>query len=286
VWRAGLSRFLNCTLFFNLRYYGSFTVASTWHGYMIGLPNFLHWRQLPGLLGFLLVHALLPLVYVLFLLRYRRGSRLGPATGVPWDRLMLVACVGIALLLSVAPAPTWARLFYVSLPVLILFGWFLSLEGRVRRVVAAGLTIIATGLVVALPIAKQIHHSPTLALPAGRTAFLNRDALDRYTWVASHTKPSDYFFGGFYADFYFPLDLRNPGPVPFVTATQYTRPEEVQQVVAGLEKHHVHAALWALALDMPDDPQGDNLAPLRAYLRAHYHVVDKFPDFDALIRND
>jgi len=169
---------------------------------------------------------------------------------------------------------------------LLLFCWFLSEGGKWQRPASGTLTVATVGLVLMLPVVKQLHRPATLGLPAGRTAFLNLDALERYRWVASHTKPSDHFFGGLYADFYFPLDVRNPGPVPFVTATQYTRPEEVQQVVAGLDKHQVHAVLWASVLDMPDDPQGDNLAPLRAYLRANYHVVQKFAEFNALLRND
>jgi len=199
---------------------------------------------------------------------------------------MLVTFVGLALLLSVAGAPSWARLYYVVPPALLLFGWLLSVESQWQPIVARALTVATLALLVVLPVAKQLHRPAILNLPAGPTAFLNEDALERYRWVAGHTSPGDYFFGGFYADFYFPLDLRNPTPVPYVTAMQYTRPEEVQQVVAGLERDRVHAVLWAAALDMFDNPQGDNLAPLRAYLRAHYHGVQRFPEFDALFRND
>jgi hypothetical protein len=281
VWQASVARFVYCTLIFNLRYYGG---LGTWGGYMIGLPSFWHWRQVPGLMGFVMVHSVLPLAYVFFFLRYRRCSPQIPEA--QWNRLMMLALVGLALLLSVAGAPTWARLFYASLPAVILFVWFLTFPGTLRRLTGNALMILAAGLALVLPIAKQMHHPEFLALPAGRAAFLNQIAFDRYAWLASHTRSGDYFFGGFYADFYFPMALRNPAPVPFVTATEYTRPEEVQETIAGLEKHRVNAVFWATALDLPDDPQRDHLAPLRAYLRANYHVAKDFPEFATWIRND
>jgi hypothetical protein len=284
VWQAGLAKFTYCTLTFNYRYYGSFSVASTWHGYMIGLPAFLHWRQLPGLIGFLLVHALLPLAYVLVLFRYFRRSPDGPQEH--WDRVILIALVGSALLLSVSAAPTWARLYYVALPALILLPWILNVEEKAGKILSCGLYVVAVILVVILPIAKQVHRPAFLELPAGRTAFFNHDAYDRYGWAATHTRPSEFFFGGFYPDFYFLLGLRNPAPVAYVTSTDYTRPEEVQETIAGLERHHVKTVLWAAALDLPDKPEGDHLSPLRDYVHTHYRVAEKFPEFDAWVRKD
>jgi hypothetical protein len=283
-WRAGLARFIDCTLIFNLRYYGSFAGGSTWRGYMTGLSEFLHWQKIPGLLGFLLIHALLPLVYILFLVRYRRDSQKVPTE--PWDRLMLINLVGVLSLLSVAAAPTWARLYYVSLPALILFIWILKSERRAGRLLVNTLYATAAILMVALPISKQFHERAYLDLPTGRIAFLNREAYERYRWAASETQPSDFFFGGLFPDFYFILNLRNPGPVPFITPYEYTRPEEVQEVLAGLEAHRVKLVLWTSALDLPSNSQGDHLGPLRAYIRNHYHVTRRSPEYDVWSRNN
>ncbi len=283
-WQAGLARFIYCTLIFNLRYYGSFAGASTWRGYMIGLPSFLQWQRLPGLFGFLLVHALVPLVYILFLLRYQRHDR--HASGQHWDRLMLINLVGVASFLSVAAAPTWARLCYVSLPALILFAWMLKSAGRVGHFLCSALCVFTAILMVGFPIATQIHWRAYLDLPTGRTAFLVRDAYERYGWVASQTRPSDFFFGGWFPEFYFSLDLRNPGPVPFIAPYEYTRPSEVREIIDGLEKHHVRIVLWTSGLDLPDDPQGDHLGPLRAYIRNHYRVARDFPEFEVWVRKD
>jgi len=83
---------------------------------------------------------------------------------------------------------------------------------------------------------------------------------------------------------YFPMGLRNPAKVPYVTTTDYTRPEEVLDVVDSLEKHRVRFVLWPLDLEVRagNPSAGDHLGPLRTYLRAHYHVVRTFSDFDQL----
>jgi hypothetical protein len=282
-WRAGLARFIYCTVIFNLRYYGSFEGGSTWRGYMTGLWGFFAWPRLPGIAGFLLVHLLIPLVYILFFVRYIRRSR--QSSDESWDRLMLVAMVGVASLLSVGLAPTWARLYYVSLPGLILFVWILKCEGRTGQFVATALQIITLVLTLAFPIAKQLHQRTYLDLPSGYMAFLNQEAYEKYRWAQQRTKPGDFFFGGPYAEFYFLLDLRDPSPVPFITPFEYTRPEEVQSTLDGLETHKVKFVLWAPALDLPEDRRGDHLAPLRAYLRSHYHVGQELPEFEVWVRN-
>lgn len=279
-WRA----FIHSTLIFSLRYYPALAGANNFQVYMAGLGGFLHWQRIPDLLGFILIHALLPLIYILFLVRHHRDS--SQNTAQPWDALMLINFVGVFSLLSVVAAPTWARLYYVSLPALILFVWFLRPEGPGGQASSRLLLGYTTILLVALPLAKQLHHPSYLNLPTGRVAFLNPDAYDRYRWASSKTQPSDYFFGGLFPDFYFILKLRNPAPVAFVTPYEYTRPEEVQAVLAGLEQHHVKTLLWVPALDLPTNPQGDHLPPLRRYIREHYHVSSTLPEYDVWTRND
>jgi hypothetical protein len=282
-WRAGLARFVYCTLLFNLRYYGSFEGGSTWRGYMTGLLGFLEWQRLPGIAGFLLIHLLIPLVYILFFVRYLRRS--GQSAGEPWDRLMLLTIIGLASLLSVGLAPTWARLYYVSLPALILFVWILKSEGRAGQFVSNILYVVTLALAAAFPIGKQLHWRDYLDLPSGRMAFLNHEAYEKYRWAARQTRPGDFFFGGPYPDFYFLLDLRDPGPVPFITPFEYTRPEEVQAVVEGLEKHRVEMILWGPPLDTSEDRRGDHLGPLRTYVRSRYHIAEELPEFEAWVRN-
>jgi hypothetical protein len=279
-WRA----FIRSTLIFSFRYYPTLSGANDVQGYLGGVAGFLHWQRTPDLLGFVFIHVLLPLIYILVLVRYYRGSP--QHTAQPWDALMLINLFGIFSLISVAAAPTWARLYYVSLPALILFVWFLefaTIRGRRFSKLLLGYSVI---LLLVLPLTKQLHHPAYLDLPTGRTAFLNREAYDRYRWAASHTHPSDFFFGGLFPDFYFILGLRNPGPVAFITPYEYTRPEEVQRLLEGLEQHDVKIILWAPALDLPSSPQSDHLPPLRLYIHQHYHVSSTFPEFQVWARND
>ena len=96
-----------------------------------------------------------------------------------------------------------------------------------------------------------------------------------------HTRPSEYFLEGHWPSFYFLLGLRNPASVPFLSNTNYTRPEQVREAVESLERHRVRFVLWTLVLELPDPrdpPGGDHLGPLRAYVRAHYHVAKTIGD--------
>ncbi len=88
------------------------------------------------------------------------------------------------------------------------------------------------------------------------------------------------FFQADWADAYIPLALQNPTPLPFVTDTDYTRPEQVQQVVRALEKSMCKLVLWTPDVDIPSQVpySHDHLGPLRAYLRQRYHVIKTFPD--------
>lgn len=110
---------------------------------------------------------------------------------------------------------------------------------------------------------------------------MNRDAYKRYRWVASQARSSEFFLGGIFPDFYFLLDLRNPGPVPLMTPFEYTSPDEVREILAGLEK-----VLWGAGLDLTDNAKGDHLGALRAYIRNHYHVTREFPEYEVWVRSE
>jgi hypothetical protein len=71
------------------------------------------------------------------------------------------------------------------------------------------------------------------------------------------------------------LWLRNPSRVAFVRPNDFTRPEEVRNLVEGLEKHQVRFVSWYHGLDDPQ-VEGNHLAPLRSYLHSHYRVAESF----------
>src|SRR6516225_7841012 len=87
VGKAGLQRFLDCTIVFGVKYYPA-EWFNTWRVYMADAPSLHSISALLQLPGFLFIHALIPLVYVLFFARYWRAGRAEPQG--PWDKLMLV----------------------------------------------------------------------------------------------------------------------------------------------------------------------------------------------------
>jgi hypothetical protein len=199
------------------------------------------------------------------------------------DRLVLLNCVGLFLFLGVLPAPNFFRLFPSSPPALILVVWLLTRTRGHRKILLYGLWVFAILLVLTEPWANQRSWHGYLDLPVGRTAFLSKEQYKKYDWMLHHTQPSEYIFDASrLPGLYFPLDLRNPAKVPFLTTTDYTRPEQVQDVLDSLDARGVRLINWSASMDRPEDPSdaGDHLGPLRAYLRAHYHVVHTFADGD------
>lgn len=277
VWRAGLRRYWYCTVVFGAKYYPTESSSNSLRSYMNSWPEVVSRHGWPELGPWALLHALLPLVYGIFLIRYRREAN-GRLTE-PWDRLVLVTLLGLFLFVGIAPAPNWPRLCSISAPAFIVLVWLLNSAGKsgvalTRLVWAVAVVSAAAGTWV-----SQAQWRAYLDGPVGRMAVQNRVAFERYKWLQDRTRPSEYFFQGSWPDLYFPLGLRNPTEVPFVTAADYTRAEQVESVIGALEKHRVRFVLWWTGLDVPDElhPQADHLAPLRSYLGTHYHPVSDFP---------
>ena len=100
--------------------------------------------------------------------------------------------------------------------------------------------------------------------------------------VGERTNPSEFFFGD--QNIIFSLRLRNAGRISFLRPTEYTRPEEVEDLLSALEQHQVRFVSWYSGLDREGalDPRGDHLEPVRAYLRAHYRVAKVFSNGDQI----
>lgn len=279
VWKAGLSRFIESTIIFGVRYYQADAQGNTLRTYLAAPPSLHPWYGLPWVAEYLVIHVLLPGVYLLFALRYWREGRRRPE--LPWDRLMLIGIAGMALFVSVAPAPSYFRLCVVSLPALILFAWLLTRPGRPERVVTWLTWALALLMAVADVQQVQRHASPSIDLASGRTAFLQPALYEQFQWLSAHTRPSESFFEAGWANTYVALGLRNPTPVPYVTVTAYTRPDQVQDSVEGLEAHQVQLVLWPLDLDTRRTASdADSLGPLRAELRSRYRVIETFSGGD------
>jgi hypothetical protein len=273
VWKIGLKQFLYYTVTFVAKYFSTYEPGS-WRTYMVGRPSVHEWANWPDLAAWPLIHFLIPLVYILFFVRYWREGRLRPEE--PWDRLMLVNITGLCLFLTIASAPAWNRLYTVSLPAFIMLVWFLNSSFKLERALLRILWAMVLVLAIARPIVTQTRWNAFLDLPTGRTAFPERGTYEETKWVLERTHPFDYFFGD--QLLCFDLRLRNPSRVLYVTPYDFTRPEEVRSVVQGLEEHQVRFVSWYPGLDDPVDVEGNHLAPLRRYMQGHYHVAASFTD--------
>jgi hypothetical protein len=284
IWKVGLKLFLDDTVVFLLKYYPADSF-NQWRVYMADPPSIHSYSQWPNVAAYLLIHLVVPLVYVLFFVRYWRQSRLHSEE--PWDRLMLLSLTGLCLFLSVAHSAGFMRMYTISLPALILLAWFLKAPFKAERVLLQGLWAMTLVLAVARPVITQTRWNEFLDLPTGRTAFADYPVLYyKCKWVSERTHPGEYFLDD--PQICFALRLRDPSRVPFLRPTDYTRPEEVQDAVQALARLHVRFVGWYASLeDEIADPKGDHLGPLRSYLREHYHVAQRFSNGDEIWeRND
>ena len=271
--QAGLARYIYCTVIFLIQYYPKDLQYNTFRVYLSEPPQFLPLSRLPTLGVYLFIHFLLPLVYIIFSLRYLRAKRSRPQE--PWDRLMLLNFTGLFLFLGIVPAPDWVRLCSASLPGLILLAWILHEPGKLAKVLAWSLWFATLVLVLAEPIERQTHWHAFLDLPLGRAALLSPEEYDEFDWLSQRTHPSEFLLDAGFPDVYFLLGLRNPAEVAFLTPTDYTRPEQVRQVIKALEIHRVKFVIWRVQLDLlyENRTEGDHLGPLRDYLHQRYRVA-------------
>jgi hypothetical protein len=107
-------------------------------------------------------------------------------------------------------------------------------------------------------------------LPTGRAAF-SKQGTDWYegcAYLAKHTKPGDWYFGD--DDFGFPLQLRSPAFLAYVTNADLTRPEQVQDLIQSLERDQVPYISIENGIRTMGVAGQDHLQPLREYIETHY----------------
>ena len=281
VWKVGLKRLLYYTVVFVVKYYPA-DWFNTWRVYLTRPPSLHVWTAWPDLPAFALAHAIVPMVYLFFCATYVRKSR--KESDELWNRLMLVNFTGLFLFLTVASAPAYSRLYAVSPPALVLLVWFLDSPRKVERTLLRLLWVTVFVMAIVRPLVTQIRWKAYLDLPTGRTAFVESVLYEKTKWIADRTRPCDYFFGDQLMSF--ELLLRNVSRVPFLRPTDYTRPEEVQDAMQGLEKHQVRFVSWYRGLEGQGragrHPEGNHLAPIRLYLHEHYHVAQTFANGDLI----
>jgi hypothetical protein len=270
---AGLSYFFfsvgpravfDAIVLFPARYYGSYNAASRfWEPWGEWSSNGGH---LSGFIAALFLRVL-PLVYLVFPFAIKRDPQLSNEVR---ERLVLIAVVGSALFLEVINSASLIRLAVTFPLALILALWTLNRHRLLSRKLAAAGLFVLVGFAVIETVATQRSVLAVLDLPTGRAAFLKRDQrwYESCAYLAKHTKPGDWYFGD--DDFGFPLNLRNPAFVPYVTNTNFTRPEQVQDLIQSLERYQVPYISIESEYRIPGVAGEDNLQPLRDYIGAHY----------------
>jgi len=276
---AGVGRFLRDTVAFGFRYWSSASWNS-FHAYMTDMPQSHPWFQVPTLIVWFAVYLLVPLIYILFFVRYWDEEKDLPQE--PWDRVMMLWFVGLALFLGVVTAPTWVRLCTVSPPAVILFVWYFNFEGLLQKIRIGTLWAITLVLAIGLTVGRKLQWRAYVTTPIGKVAVLDRVQHEEIHFLLGKTKPGEYFFGN--ADLAYLLDLRDPARVAYVTGSDYTRPEQVSNVVDSLKNHTVEYVFWSPAVDLAQEDANspNHLGPLYAYLRSNYHIAKIFPNYDML----
>ena len=302
VWKAGLGRFLYCTVAFPAKYYSADAQANSLAVLVLDFPEMTQWWHALDLGVYLLLH-LLPLLCALYWLRYWREVN---SSGEQDTRLMLLSIMGLFFGIGIARTPSTYRLCAVAPVGLILLVALVHQYGRRLRSFLPLLWIGAVCFGIAFFIWTHTRNLRSLDLPRGRLA-VAPGHYEPLSWLSQHTTPGEYFFTAAGTEFYFPLALRDAAEIPFVKTNDYTRPEQVQRTIAALASYRVHIVLSERSLGLQTGPQfpsthavpprgpirsflhrlkalwvgenestRDNLGPLREYLRAYYDVIRPF----------
>src|SRR5579859_159151 len=251
--------------------------------HLLGMPEYANWRALPLLfvLGeygrHFLVYALLPLTYLLVLVRCHRNGLSGNAN---FRKIAIVALVGSCLLGELIFSLNWLRLYAVSMAGIILFVWIISTSARFRRYALGSVWALVVLLGLSQPWFTQHSEYRIINLPAGKSAVAG-NKFEKLEWGLTHTHVGDFFFEAPWPGMYIPLGVRNP--VFLDTASTMLNPPWVEQAVQQLETKHVRYVMWAARLDYPVDanrPRSANIVPLRTYLHTRYRLAKAFQDGD------
>ena len=274
VFASGTGRWAWDVMVFPVRYFGSSSANNSTGALaqFLTVTGWLKWICFP------FVYLVTPLTYIYFFVRLRGAKT---EQHEPWDQLVLVAVVGIAMLAAIAPALSIRRVSTVSPPAMLLLTWLLSKQGKVRT--AVGLGAISTAVVLAQIAVTQLKQHQMLDLPVGRVAIPPKaDYYDVYRWMAENTKPGQWYFG--LAPLALGLDLRNATPMAEISTGEYTRPEQVDAIVQGIERVKVPVIVLRSQMYSPSSQNrlADHLQPFRDYLYLHYRKVKSFSSGDEI----
>jgi hypothetical protein len=232
------------------------------------------------LISFIFMHTLVPLIYILCAVRLVRKKRTMDL--LRWKQILLLTLVGSALFVSIMSAPTFLRVCAVGPPAIILCVWYLDGSSRLHYWSTIALWTAAITSILYLPISRQLHQHVTVNLPTGRVAFISDKQYDKMLWLAQHTHPGETFLND--TNTAFALSLESPGPLDFVTTTEFTRPQQIDALLLSMTDHQTRYIYLYPSLTAPIRTK-NNLEPFLKYLGKNYHLAEVFSDGQILERN-
>ena len=271
---AGLQRWYSDLIVFPLLYFGSVS-ANNWH---VIADEFAGKRGLLKCVCLPFLYLAVPLSYVwVFVELWRRGKR---DYEKQYDQLLLLALVGVAMLMMVAPSPSLRRISCVSPPAMILLASAISRGRTLSKMAAGGLAAISVIVAFTQVAPIQLRHHERLNLPVGQVAIPGDDDAEVYKWMASRTHPGQWYFG--MPPYTLPLRLKNPTPIESPAPGDYMRPEQIAAAIAGLERTRPELLLLRPVLYIPHflGLPADHLQPFHDYLVAHYRRTKTFATGD------
>jgi hypothetical protein len=262
---VGVHSMIYWTIYYPLVY---FSVGGDTPLVFFELPTIHGVKDLFGLFPYVVIHLLVPSIYLLSIFRMLRE-------GKAWDdqtrkKILLLILVGLALFASIMSAPTFLRLCVVAPPAMVLCVWFFDDPDRLFGGMRTVLWVVTLMLLIYLPSVRQLHNSPTADLPTGRVAFINSRQYERTLWLAQHTHPGESFFDE--PTMAVALSLESPGPIDYIRPNGFTRPEHLHSLLQSMTAHHTHYVFLYSELREPVQPK-DTLQPFWQYLAANYHLA-------------
>lgn len=266
---AGCKTFLKWTIWFPIQYY-----AGDWRWNSLAASVYWFYGIAGGqvrsifFLKQALILLLIPWVYVAALAGFaRRRWRL---TNEVDRRILLITIAGTALFLSVAGSPWPVRMVFDGMFACTVLAWVVLQVGG-RNDSARVMLLVCT--VAILWSAVHVSHIAAaerkLELPTGQVVVVGAEAGKYWGTLQSLAKPGDYALDAPDYQIYFFLQLKSPSPAPYLSASRFTRPEEVEQTLEQMQRHQVSFVLWSADLDGNGAPD-DSLGPLRAYIRKNF----------------
>ncbi len=281
IFSAGFDTFYFSTFIFPVKHYP----ADVWNNtgaFLRDVPAFRD-TSFPAYLKqaapILFNYFLIPWIYLLFfaLLWFKRET-------ISIDKkfqLILLNLTGLFLAVGVFSAPTSTRFYQISLPALISLIWIFQYLFNLPRVYLSFLIILGL-LGFSYTIQRQTNPVYALNTPSGFTVSLTPEILARYSWVAEHTQPFDYFYEPHHPSLYWIFHLKNPTPLPLIRPNNYTSIEQVDAIMKGLEQNPPRYVIWNGVWEKYDAAQSPNfhLEPLVNFLHTNYHQVSKLHNFN------